>query len=85
MSKTKTDPCGDALFKFQKQYPSGTSGDLQTFILGWYACEEHFKNLMEEHGKISNVISDMYNQEHEDIERLAKSVDKIKAKERKIR
>ncbi len=32
-----------ALTNFQKQYPSITSADLQTFILGWKACTDSIK------------------------------------------
>jgi hypothetical protein len=28
----------DALYVFQHQYPNVTSGDLQTFIMGWKAA-----------------------------------------------
>jgi len=31
----------DALLEFQKKYPSVTSGDLQTFILGWQAAQSN--------------------------------------------
>jgi len=31
----------DALREFQKKYPSVTSGDLQTFILGWQAAQSN--------------------------------------------
>ena len=30
----------EALKAFKQQYPGATSGDLQTFMLGWRSCEE---------------------------------------------
>ena len=30
----------EALKAFKQQYPDATSGDLQTFIIGWRSCEE---------------------------------------------
>ncbi len=33
----------DALYVFQRQYPNVTSGDLQTFIMGWKAAVNHME------------------------------------------
>ena len=37
---TQSQRCLKALNAFQKQYPSITSGDMQTFVLGFNAAEE---------------------------------------------
>jgi hypothetical protein len=34
----------DALYVFQHQYPNVTSGDLQTFIMGWKAAVSEMVN-----------------------------------------
>ena len=38
---TQDEKLAEALRKFQKQYPMVTSGDLQTFVLGWKAAVEN--------------------------------------------
>jgi hypothetical protein len=40
LNQNKTE-LNDALREFQKKYPSVTSGDLQTFILGWQAAQSN--------------------------------------------
>jgi len=40
LSKANTQRCNEALKAFQKQYPSITSADIQTFILGFTAATE---------------------------------------------
>jgi hypothetical protein len=40
LNQNKTE-LNDALREFQKKYPSVTSGDLQTFILGWHAAQSN--------------------------------------------
>jgi hypothetical protein len=37
----------DALYVFQHQYPNVTSGDLQTFIMGWKAAVSEIGAQME--------------------------------------
>jgi hypothetical protein len=37
----------DALYVFQHQYPNVTSGDLQTFIMGWRAAVSEIEAHME--------------------------------------
>ncbi len=38
----------DALYVFQHQYPNVTSGDLQTFIMGWKAAVSEIEAHMED-------------------------------------
>lgn len=45
----------DALHEFQRQYPNVTSGDIQTFIMGWKAAV----SVMED--KMANGNEGMYN------------------------
>jgi hypothetical protein len=40
LNQNKTE-LNDALREFQKKYPSVTSGDLQTFILGWQEAQSN--------------------------------------------
>jgi hypothetical protein len=46
----------DALYVFQHQYPNVTSGDLQTFIMGWKAAvsemEDRVRNGMVNAGEL---------------------------------
>jgi len=44
----------DALYVFQHQYPNVTSGDLQTFIMGWKAAVSEMED------KMVNENNDMY-------------------------
>jgi len=44
----------DALYVFQHQYPNVTSGDLQTFIMGWKAAVSDME------AKMVNENNDMY-------------------------
>ena len=39
----------DALYEFQRQYPNVTSGDLQTFIMGWKAAVNVMETGIEAH------------------------------------
>ena len=35
-----------AFENFRNMYPNTTSADLQTFILGWTAAQQHFSQLL---------------------------------------
>jgi len=45
---TNDNTLSKALEEFRKKYPSITSADMQTFILGWQAAEKYIiNNIME--------------------------------------
>lgn len=46
---------GDALHKFQRQYPKSNSGDLQTFALAWGKAEEYFLPIIESYKRICQL------------------------------
>lgn len=35
----------EALSSFRKRYPNVTTGDIQTFIIGWNYCFDYFDNI----------------------------------------
>jgi len=54
----------NSLNKFQQQYPNTTSGDIQTFVMGWMAAVEAMIEMNEEQdetGEMDLNETGMYN------------------------
>lgn len=49
-----------ALEVFKKQYPFVTSGDLQTFVLNWTACEAAINEDLKNESDLNAMESQIY-------------------------
>lgn len=91
LQKASDKAGGDALNKFQKQYPKSDSGDLQTFALGWQDAEKYFLPIIENYKIICQladvpkliidnpgVLNFKYQPTAEDIEWANKEIERIR-------